>query len=94
MIRLEFGSSFRVNSKRKLIAECNTIEEAFVEMMKYIEKMSFKSYYQRVNLPNENDENKEMEVDFGSYTLFFYVCGFTDEEYNEWLGKNRYEKNY
>lgn len=85
MIRLEYGSSHYLGDKKELIAECNSIEDAFSKIMDYLEKIKFKSYYQRVILPNKEDTNKEIWVDYGSHYNFFYINSFTDDELIEWL---------
>ena len=85
MIKLEYGIGFYLGEKRKLIAKCKSISEAFSEMMKYLDEIKYKSYYQRVTLPNNEDDCKEIWIDYGSHSNFFYISGFTNDEYNKWL---------
>ena len=85
MIRLEYGSDYCYEEKRKLIKECGSISEAFSEITKYLDKIKYKSFYQRISLPNSEDGNKEIWIDYGSHTNFFYINGFTDDEYYKWI---------
>ena len=89
MVRLEYGTDYIPENQRELIVECETIKDAFVGMSKHLEKINFKSYYQRVTMPNESDKNKEIWIDYGSHSHFYYINGFTDDEYKNWLNGMR-----
>lgn len=84
MIKLEYGNG----NNRKLISECTSINNAFSKMDEYLEDINFESPYYRVILPREDDKKKEMWVDFGSYINFFYINGFSDDDYELWRKEN------
>ena len=79
MIKLEYGNGV---DNRELIGECKSIKEAFSKIVNYLTEIKYEPYYYRINYSDEN--GKEIWIDFGSYTKFFFVNGYSDDEYNEW----------
>ena len=80
MIKLEYGNW----NNKELISECKSINDAFSKIDEYFNSINYESPYYRVVLPHENDEEKEMWIDFGSYINFFYINGFSDNDYKLW----------
>ena len=84
MIKLEYGN----DKNRKLVSECTSIKGAFSKMDEYLKDIDYEPLYYRVTLPNEEDEEMELWVDFGSYINFFYINNFSDNDYRFWLRDN------
>lgn len=83
-LELELGDGHRVK-----IGDYKTIKAAFRGITNYLNKIKFVSYYQRISIiPADEENDREIWVDFGSHTQFFYINGFNDDEYKEWIGRS------
>lgn len=79
------------NVYKVLISTSSTIDEALHIIDEFIKKQNanFKSPYQRLNF-----SEKEIEVDVGSWSDFFYITEFTKEDIDEfWKRTSKIEKH-
>lgn len=56
----------------ELIATNLTLNEAFAEMNRYLDKVNFKSYYVRTWDGSQGADDRRMIMDFGSHYKFFH----------------------
>lgn len=83
-LELELGNGTRINK-----GEFKTISNAINGITDYLNYIKYKSYYHRYSMiKNEETGENEIWIDFGSHTQFFYINGFTDKEYKEWIGRS------
>jgi hypothetical protein len=74
------------DSDRKLVSECASFLQAMDDIKLFIFKKNpkYKIHYFRYNFaPNE------IEVDVGSWTEFFYITDYSQEEYEEYFGRKK-----
>ena len=73
------------NIYKVLISTSETIDDALHIIDDYIKKQNpkFKIPYQRLNF-----EEKEIEVDIGSWSDFFYITEFTKEDIDDFLKRS------
>lgn len=69
--------------KERLIAECETVQEAHKEIDKFLDEHNFKCYYTRT-CGGENG----VTIDVGSYSEFFKIKGISYNDYVKTLQKN------
>lgn len=79
-MKLYFKNS---QGKERLIAKCDTVQDAHKEINKFLDDHNFKSYYSRIW---GNDE--EVKIDVGSHSEFFVVKGISHIDYIKQLQKN------
>jgi hypothetical protein len=80
-LKLYFLSS---RGEERLIAECETVQEAHKEIDKFLDEHNFKSYYTR----SWSDEEGIM-IDVGSHSEFFVIKGISHNEYIKNLRKDK-----
>ena len=78
-MKLYFENS---QGKERLIAECETVQEAHKEIDKFLNERNFKSYYSR-SWGNEDG----VTIDFGSHSEFMVIRGISFSDYIEGLSK-------
>lgn len=65
--------------------EVDSVEEGFKIVKEYLKEHDFASYYMRMNF---NMEDNWVEIDFGSWTFFFYFMGLTKKDWSDLLDNN------
>lgn len=76
-MKLYFENSY---GEERLIAECETIQEAHEEISNFLDEHNFKCYYTR-----SWNSGGRIKIDVGSHTEFFYIDGISYEEYTKLL---------
>ena len=76
MIKLYIINAMGLEPYENLIAECENIKECRKAIKTYLNKINFKSYYQRIW-----GEDNNIIIDYGSHTKYFKITGITVEEW-------------
>lgn len=79
-MKLYFKNS---RDEERLIAECETVQDAHKEINKFLDERNFKCYYKR-SWGNEEG----VTIDYGSHTDFFKIKGVSYNDYIKALQKN------
>ena len=86
-MKLYFENS---QGKERLIAECETVQEAHKEIDKFLDEHNFKSYYTR---SWGNDDG--VTIDVGSHSEFFNIKSISYNDYIKQLQQNdKLEEQY
>ena len=72
--------------EKRVIAYPASVEDAHVEMKKFMKERNFKSYYARVW-----EEDGVLKFDVGSHSEFFFLDGISFEEYSKEVNKDEFE---
>lgn len=75
--------------EERLIAECETVQEAHKEINKFLDEHNFKCYYTR-----SWGEDEGVTLDVGSHSEFFRIKGISHAEYINALQKNDETEEY
>lgn len=85
-MKLYFKNS---QGEERLIAECETVQEAHKEINKFLDEHNFKCYYTR-SWGNEDG----VTIDVGSYSEHFKLKDISHDEYIKSLQNDEPEKEY